>query len=745
MARTADKTNEFGTLLRTLARNLRSGTVLARSGKREKILHLEDGVVRELYARASRFRLGDILYRARAVEMPALQEALTEQRRSGRPVGEILVGRGDITERQLREATEYRLVEEVLEIYYWNDLTFEFLGESPERFVADQRHPMTRVSADIDAEEMVGRLEKTVADLGRFNEITPSLRDVYELTADAAGYLQADDLDPGLSDFLLLLDGRRDMKEVLRDMRMNRFHVLEFFYQLRIEGKIRAKNGFELLMLAENERPNLSPEKLLRLYERVRELGVEGFEVCRNLAELCVQLDRPRRGAKYYVEMARRALKAGDPEKASEAAHRALELFPEDIDLRRSLVSVLQKAGREEEGAQELRDLATVLRDQGELEEAQTALVSAAGVLQDPATREQLAEVLLEKGDRDGARRAFREAARLRASSGMAEEALGDLENAVSAEPDHLAARLELAECYVHCSRDADAIQTISHLAGLAGRLRPDGDEPRELILRAADLARETAGAGSDAVTACARTIAILGDEATSRDLWSKAADSLLSSGAFPEAVLAFREVLEIDPGDEKTREVLATALTRAGSPDAAGAEWRALAEDREAKGDDEGAREAWSDLLTVCPFDLDARGRRARCTEVLGHEEEAAVELLELGDVLRMAGRDDDAIEAFRRSRKLCGGDPRSLGRLISSFESLGLKDSGLEVRRALMKLQRERGDWPGLFRAAWDLRRRGCLDDEISAAIDQSLVHIQDELRKPVETEEVAEAVEA
>ena len=76
MERSAESTvNEFGTLLRTLARNLRSGTVLARSDKREKLLHLEEGVVKQLYARSSRFRLGDILYRARAIEKPVLPSA----------------------------------------------------------------------------------------------------------------------------------------------------------------------------------------------------------------------------------------------------------------------------------------------------------------------------------------------------------------------------------------------------------------------------------------------------------------------------------------------------------------------------------------------------------------------------------------------------------------------------------------------------------------------------------------------
>jgi tetratricopeptide (TPR) repeat protein len=738
MEQQTESSGQFGTLLRTLARNLRTGTVLVRSGKRQKLLHIEEGVVRDVYARTSRFRLGDILFRARAIERAQLQEALAEQRRTGKPIGEVLISRADVTDRQLREAMEYRLVEEVLEIYYWKDLRFEFLGESADRFVESAK--FTRIPAEMDAEEMVRRVEKTVADIERFNEVTPSLRDVYELTADAVGYLREENLDPGLRDFLLLLDGQRDMKEVLREMRMNRFDVLEFFYRLRTEEKIRAKNGFELLMLAENQKQDLSPQKLLRLYERVRELGVEGFEVSKNLAELCVELQQPRRAAKFFVEMARKAVRDDDTDRATEAAHRALELVPGDVSLRRSLVDVLRSAGRPKEGAEELRDLATVHRDRGELAEARKALMQAAEVLTDPRTREELGSILLEQRDGAGARRAFREAARFRAEVGEADRALQNLINAAQADPDHLGARLELAEAFAHCDRAPEALHAVSALAGLASRARPVETGAQDILIRAAKLATEVGTAAHEAVSACARALGILGNEEESRRLWASVGDEYLGAGAFPEAVVALREVLTIDPADEPTRETLAMALKRAGDEPASGAEWRLLAEAREGREDRAGAEDAWRALLEVCPFDLDARNRLAQCAEDLGRDEDAALLYLELGDVLRVAGRDDEAIEAYRRSRKLCSQEPKSLGRLISAFESLGLQETGVEVRRALLELQRSREDWAGLFRAAWDLRQLEGEDEEIGTALDLALDRIR-EAREATPAETAAE----
>jgi tetratricopeptide (TPR) repeat protein len=219
-------------------------------------------------------------------------------------------------------------------------------------------------------------------------------------------------------------------------------------------------------------------------------------------------------------------------------------------------------------------------------------------------------------------------------------------------------------------------------------------------------------------------------------------ADAHLAMSAFPEASVALREVLVLNPADEEARETLATTLTRAGELDAAGSEWRELAMEREKAEDVEGAERAWTAVLSVRPLDLDARRLRARCAMRLGHEEDAGVQYLALGDVLRVAGREDEAIEAYRHSRDLCAGEPIVLGRLIAAFVAMGLEDSALEVRRALMALERERGNWAGLFRAAWDLRSTLGEDDEIREALDLSLGEIQAErARAAVPVESAAE----
>src|SRR5262249_13386045 len=144
---------------------------------------------------------------------------------------------------------------------------------------------LVEVGEPIEIDSLLLQCTKTIDDIAKFDEVTLSLRDVYELHVHSLEELQKLVPDPAQREFILLVDGVRDMREVLRDMRMNRFEVLELFYRFRNEGKIRPKNSFELLMLAENRKKEFPLEKRARIYERVNELGVDGFDVVQPLAE----------------------------------------------------------------------------------------------------------------------------------------------------------------------------------------------------------------------------------------------------------------------------------------------------------------------------------------------------------------------------------------------------------------------------------------------------------------------------
>ena len=649
---------DFGSLLRSLARNLSSGTVRARARAPQKLLHHEAGVVRWIYTPASRFRLGGILYRARAVERDTLRDALREQKHTRRRLGEILVSRGAITERQLRDALAYRLVEEVLEIFFWDGLSFEFLGEDPASVAAEvMPGGATAIEADMDAEVLVRRVEKVIRDLDELSSVMPSLRDVYELTEETAEWVFGEAgaaLDEGLRELLRLIDGERDMQEVLRQMRMNRFDVLELFYRLRCEGKIRAKNGFELLMLAENRRDQLSVHKRRRLYERVRALGVEGFEISLRLAEICLELGERRRAAGYYVEMGKKALASGDCRRAVDGAHRAIELFPDHVRRRASLVDVLERGGHGSAAAVELRGLAELYAGRGWAERAIEALERSHGLVALPETLERLGELRGEAGDGAGARAAYREAARVRAAAGDSDRALDDLRLGAEADLGFLPARLELAEACARAGRTGEAEELLASLARAVVERAPEDRTTRDVLRFAAETAlRLDVGAG-EAAPACAVALEHIGATARAAELWSAVAAARRAAGRPGAATEALAAAARLEPDDDGACERLARAHEEAGDDRMAADAWRDVAERRTARGDRAGAAHAWESLLDVAPFDVAARREWAKACEADGRIADAVEAWRTIADLEQIARHEDARRDALDRAERL-------------------------------------------------------------------------------------------
>ncbi|MEN8150589.1 MAG: DUF4388 domain-containing protein, partial [Planctomycetota bacterium] len=126
---------DFGVLLQALAGSLKVGSLRVVSGSKEKYIGLNRGTIDAIYTTRSRFRLGRILYNMRCIEMETLEKVLAGQK-SGElsgPIGKVLVECEHISQEDLDAALHYQLVEELLEIFYWSDVGYEFYSVPPEQ------------------------------------------------------------------------------------------------------------------------------------------------------------------------------------------------------------------------------------------------------------------------------------------------------------------------------------------------------------------------------------------------------------------------------------------------------------------------------------------------------------------------------------------------------------------------------------------------------------------------------------
>ncbi|MCE9636736.1 MAG: tetratricopeptide repeat protein [Planctomycetes bacterium] len=689
---------DFGILLQALSNNLKVGVLAVRSGDREKYLHLDRSKIAAVYTRRPKVSIEKVLWNYRAIEKGHIKAAMEAKARlpeSG-TLAQHLLSAGLVTPQQLRRAHVYQLIEEILELFYWKSVGFEFYaGNNAKDILKDPS--LIAVGEPIDVDSILLQATKTIDDIAKFNEVTPSLRDVYELYLGNLGSLEEAVPDPIEREFLLLIDGVRDMREVLRDMRLNRFDALECFYKFRTRGWLRPKNAFELLMLSENRKKDFTPEKRARVLERVNELGVEGFQILLPLAQTYEAMGAGEKAAQLYATHARKCLAGGDSDGAISAATRAKTLLPSDAALREFEIEVLTVTGRMHEAAAAHLALATQRISDGEPAAARRGLRRAVRLSPtDAAAWRALAEV--EERLRAPRRAACcrRRQASVHRKEGDAESAIDALQRAHTLCPQAWTIRYRLAELLHAAGRGDQAVQTLADLTTfvVANTAWTGDTQKRRHLERIEQHLRVMGGLASSAAQALGRAWGELGDRARAVAVFRESAETLVRAGRHRGAVQALEELLEIDVNDHDARRALARAHAAAGDGTRALSHLRRLSGYFMSAGRYEEARDAFTEMLQVdgaCP---DAHRGLARALLYLGSIEAAADHYHRVGLIYRGYGQPEEAAPYLREAVDRRPNDAELLEEYCELLLSMtGRREETLQALAALVDLRMNRG----------------------------------------------------
>jgi len=183
---------------------------------------------------------------------------------------------------------------------------------------------------------------------------------------------------------------------------------------------------------------------------------------------------------------------------------------------------------------------------------------------------------------------------------------------------------------------------------------------------------------------------------------YHRIADHLMREGFFPKAAALYKKVLKIRPDEEATQLLLADLSTRQGLLADAKGYLTALGARRRARGDREGVADIAIRLGTLDPSDFDARLEAARTLEDLGQAADAAARFRALYADLQTS-RPGDALDALRHAVRLNPEDKD--GRTILARETVAAGD----VLGARDYLDRETaGNDPALLAALVELDLR-------------------------------------
>jgi len=185
--------------------------------------------------RASREQLGHLLVRMGRLTQGALDQALEKCRATGERLGRVLSGDGTVSTGDIRAALMKQTERSVYKAMAWDEGRFEFELSAMPEFVED-------IPLGIKAEDLVlervGRLQELRLVAGKI----PRLDIVFTKPAHKPEDTARLELGPEEKMVLELVDGDRDVNELIRVSGLSEFSLLKALYALYSVGIIR-KSG----------------------------------------------------------------------------------------------------------------------------------------------------------------------------------------------------------------------------------------------------------------------------------------------------------------------------------------------------------------------------------------------------------------------------------------------------------------------------------------------------------------------
>jgi hypothetical protein len=293
--------------------------------------------------RSNPLRIGELLVRAGRITTEDLERARATQDREhhARRLGQVLVGMGVLTERELKRQIEFQVTEVVFELLSWQEGFFSFV-----------EGPLTGIAGDsmvkIRTESVLMEGARRIDEWSRIESHIPHLGVIPVLAAtDGGGALSLIDLLPAEWEVLAQVNGEHDVRGIARALGRSEFDVARTLFGLVTTGIVQLHDpGAE-----RRGRPSVGGDAgaLLAAAESRLNSGDVAAAKEAALAAAALQPGEPR----VHLLLARAHLRESRPGEAIEEARRAVRLDPLLMDAHRWFGLALVAGGRFAEASEQ--------------------------------------------------------------------------------------------------------------------------------------------------------------------------------------------------------------------------------------------------------------------------------------------------------------------------------------------------------------------------------------------------------
>lgn len=665
---------DLPSIFRTISDNRRTGTLRVRNGPEEKAIFFHEGHVQAVYTPGKLTLLGEALLRSGHIDDDTLERAVVKQKASGEKLGAILIKAGKITEEDLLRALQFQISEEVCELFSWKEIHCEFSAGTPQGhlFPQDELSQKIRLLPDALVMEAARRMDE----LEVIRESLPSTRDVLivvQTPMAAPGSPQAE--------LVGLIDGVRDIDEVLAKVHMGKFRAMKTLKILADKDIVRAKTANELFETGsdlKDQRGNArygGVTKVIKLFERAEELGLKSQRMSLWLAKAYERTKQKKQSVTRYLALGRESLAAGNVEQGVTFYRRILELNPEDHEAHQNLIAALLKQGEVGDAIAELVGLSSRLTEVGKVDKAlEIAKATKISVGDAPEVRELIAGLTFETGDHIQALMDLETVAQDYSDDGNLAQAVRVYERMLAIDAENIDAHFKLAGALTELGRTGDAVDRYKTLA--------------DTLSQSGVL--ESSINWSFLITVYEQIVAIEGGNRVARE-WL--ADAYRSKGEIDKAlghrnelvrilgeagehdalIATLKKILEMQPDSIGAHRRLAEAYVAINDRASAVAELRLVGEKARAMGQGELAQKSLLDAILIDPFESETHADLADLLLRSGRAAEAAAIFRDLAHLARAARRFDEAARWFDRSATTDPNDAHSLGEAGDLMASTG------------------------------------------------------------------------
>ncbi|MGH7298093.1 MAG: DUF4388 domain-containing protein, partial [Polyangiaceae bacterium] len=269
-------------IFQSLSLNQHTGTLRVTDGKREKLIDFAQGEI-TLLSSDKKLKIGDMLVAANKLSQEDLEYALSQQKKTKKKLGEILVEEGFVTEEDVGEVVRSQIEEEIYDLFLWKKADFEFLIDYCPDKLKNPAHQVTKLQFNTNS--LIMEALRRLDEWELISKEIPTLKEVYKVVNTTPAALEDIDLPDRIKSEIKLIDGERTVEQIAEDTTLSEFELCKLLFELKTRKVIQPLSPQELADRAEEAFEKGKFRQASALYDRLVEVLPKNISIRWHLAD----------------------------------------------------------------------------------------------------------------------------------------------------------------------------------------------------------------------------------------------------------------------------------------------------------------------------------------------------------------------------------------------------------------------------------------------------------------------------